>query len=529
MVAATERIGGLQAQEPASPHIGLWTRLAGFEPAELDRAILDRTVVKGTLMRSTLHLVSAADYLHLWPAIVPELDGIRRRDRAQPPSPRRLATLRARAEAFTAEPRGLGELRDHLGPADGLAPDEIVWWVRRSVAFAHAPSEVPWSFGRRPRLAHALAWLGADGWPAVADALERLVRRYLGAFGPATAADLAQWSGLAVGKLRPGIAAVDAAGDLRRFSDERGRELLDIDGAPLPDADTPAPPRLLPMWDSTVLAFADRTRLISDADRRVVIARNGDTLPTFTVDGVVAGLWWAEADRWRPDADRHRALPAAASTGRCPGPRAGGGAAGRRGRTARTERVQAIPAVAPRPGRHTLERMMDDWLRAAVGLAAANATEGGFPFGALVVRDGAVLATGVNTVLRDADPSAHAEVQAIRAACREVGTLRLDGATVISSCEPCPMCQAVAAIAGVPRIVYAATAEIAAEAGFRLPPAAAAMTAAGRESLASSSNTCRRRVRRRPSWPGRPAATPRATTRPGCRRGRSASCDWRSR
>ncbi len=114
------------------------------------------------------------------------------------------------------------------------------------------------------------------------------------AFGPATAADLAAWSGVAVGRVRPGIAAVEAAGDLRRFSDERGRELLDLEGAPLPDADTPAPPRLLPMWDSTVLAFADRTRLISDEDRRIVIARNGDTLPTFTVDGVVAGLWWAE-------------------------------------------------------------------------------------------------------------------------------------------------------------------------------------------------------------------------------------------
>jgi hypothetical protein len=295
VVAATERIGGLQAQEPASPHIGLWSRLVGFQPADLDRAIAERRVVKGTLMRSTLHIVSAADYLHLWPAVVPMLDGIRRQDRGRPPSPRHLAALRARAEAFTAEPRGLGELRDHLGAADGMTPDEIVWWIRRRVAFAHAPSDVPWSFGRRPRLAHAQAWLGADGWPGPAEALERLVRRYLGAFGPATAADLAQWSGLAVGKLRPGIAAVDAAGDLRRFSDERGRELLDLDGAPLPDPDTPAPPRLLPMWDSTILAFADRTRLITDEDRRVVVARNGDTLPTFTVDGVVAGLWWAEA------------------------------------------------------------------------------------------------------------------------------------------------------------------------------------------------------------------------------------------
>ena len=297
VVNAVERIAGLQAQEPASPHIGLWTRLARFEPADLDRALAERTVVKGTLMRSTLHIVSAADYLHLWPAIVPLLDSIRRQDRVRPPSPASLAALRARAEAFTAEPRGLGELREHLGESDGLTPDEVVWWIRRRVAFAHAPSDVPWSFGRRPRLAHALAWLGADGWPATDEALERLVRRYLGAFGPATAADLAQWSGLAVGKLRPGIAAVDAAGDLRRFSDERGREVLDLDGAPLPEPDIPAPPRLLPMWESTLLAFADRTRLISDEDRRVVVARNGDTLPTFTIDGVVAGLWWAGGAR----------------------------------------------------------------------------------------------------------------------------------------------------------------------------------------------------------------------------------------
>jgi hypothetical protein len=295
VVTASERIGGLQAQEPASPHIGLWTRLAGFEPAHLDRALAERAVVKGTLMRSTLHIVSAADYLHLWPAVVPMLGAARRQDRREPPSPRRLAALRARAETYTAEPRGLGELRDHLGGSDGLTPDEVVWWIRRSVAFAHAPSEVPWSFGRRPRLAHALSWLGAKDWPTTDGALEHLVRRYLGAFGPATAADLAAWSGLAVGTVRPGIAAVDAAGDLRRFSDERGRELLDIEGAPLPDADVAAPPRLLPMWDSTILAFADRTRIISDEDRRVVVARNGDTLATFLVDGVVAGLWWAEA------------------------------------------------------------------------------------------------------------------------------------------------------------------------------------------------------------------------------------------
>ena len=124
--------------------------------------------------------------------------------------------------------------------------------------------------------------------------------------------------------------------------------------------------------------------------------------------------------------------------------------------------------------------MIERWLLEAVRLAAANAAEGGFPFGAVVVRDGDVLASGVNTVLRDADPTAHAEVEAIRAACRQLGTLILDGAVVVSSCEPCPMCQAAAAFAGVGRIVYAATADVAAAAGFRVPPAVATMAAAVR-------------------------------------------------
>lgn len=124
---------------------------------------------------------------------------------------------------------------------------------------------------------------------------------------------------------------------------------------------------------------------------------------------------------------------------------------------------------------------MDDWLQGAVRLAAANAAEGGFPFGALVVRSDEVLATGVNTARRTPDPTAHAEVEAIRAACRRAGSLTLDGALVVSSCQPCPMCQAAAALVGVRWIVYAATAEVAADAGFRLPPAAAAMAAASRD------------------------------------------------
>jgi hypothetical protein len=100
-MTAIERIGGLQAQEPASPYIGLWTRLAAFDARALDRAFADRTVVKATLMRGTLHAVGAADYRNLMPAVLTMLQGIRRQDRVQPPAPERLAELMVIAAGFT--------------------------------------------------------------------------------------------------------------------------------------------------------------------------------------------------------------------------------------------------------------------------------------------------------------------------------------------------------------------------------------------------------------------------------------------
>ncbi|MGH2474802.1 MAG: winged helix DNA-binding domain-containing protein [Candidatus Limnocylindrales bacterium] len=315
VVAAVEQIGGLQAQEPASPFIGLWARVRGFNAGDLDRALTARDVVKATLMRTTVHLVTAQDYRDLWPIVRPDRDTSRRTDRDRPPEPARFAALQAEIDAFTAGPRSLGELRDRVGTVDGMEPDEVVWWLRRRTPFVHVPAAVAWSFGRRPQVVHADAWLAARQWATVDEAAERLVRRYLAAFGPATMADIAAWSGVRVERLRPGLAAVEASGSLRRFRDERGRTLLDLDGAPLPAEDVSAPPRLLPMWDSTLLAFADRTRLISDADRAVVIARNGDTLATFTVDGLVAGLWWTEVDggRTRIAIEPFRPIPRAAA------------------------------------------------------------------------------------------------------------------------------------------------------------------------------------------------------------------------
>lgn len=332
-VSAVERIGGLQAQEPASPFIGLWTRLVDFRADELRAAFADRRVVKATMMRATLHAVTATDYEALQPAAAIALEAIRRRDRAQAPEPDHLERLTALASAFTSEPRTLGELRDHLmgheasvsprpsttaattaaAPTPDLTLEEIVWWLRRNMTFIHAPTDAePWSFGRRPRIVEATAWI--PGLVAVDEptSTRAIVHRYLGAFGPASVADLAAWSRVPVNRLRPAVTALDGEGALWHAHDERGRALVDLVDAPRPAGDTPAPPRLLPMWDSILLAHQDRTRIISDADRAVVIARNGDTLPTFLVDGRVAGLWWAEAGpggRTRIEIEPFRAIP----------------------------------------------------------------------------------------------------------------------------------------------------------------------------------------------------------------------------
>lgn len=108
----------------------------------------------------------------------------------------------------------------------------------------------------------------------------------------------------------------------------------------------------------------------------------------------------------------------------------------------------------------------EQWLHEAIALATANVHAGGGPFGAVVVQDGRLLAEGQNRVTRDMDPTAHAEVVAIRAACRDKGDFSLAGATLYTSCEPCPLCMSAALWARIDRVVYAADRHDAAKGGF---------------------------------------------------------------
>ena len=189
-------------------------------------------------MRSTLHVVSAADYLS---PLAGDRPDARAASGARTASSRRVPSAWPRCARVPRPSRPSPEASASCaitsGRADGMAPDEVLWWIRRRVAVR------PRAVGRAVVVRSAAA-PGARARPGSAPtagrrrptSIEHLVRRYLGAFGPATAADLAAVVGpggrRACGR---GSRRIEAAGDLRRFSDERGRELLDLDGAPLPE------------------------------------------------------------------------------------------------------------------------------------------------------------------------------------------------------------------------------------------------------------------------------------------------------
>jgi hypothetical protein len=229
-------------------------------------------------------------------AVRPTLQGLRAHDGFRDADFKDVEGAAEAALAFADRPRSNAEIHAHLAAlreSSGRSGQDVWWRIRRHASFVHVPAGVPWSFGRRPTYIAARSWLGEPLDVSEAAAVEALVRRYLGAFGPASQADIRGWSHVSAARLRP---VIDGMTDLVSFRAESGPALLDLADAPRPDADLPAPPRFLPMWDSVLLGHDDRTRVLPAALRPQVIARNGDVLPTFLIDGLVAGLWWAEPD-----------------------------------------------------------------------------------------------------------------------------------------------------------------------------------------------------------------------------------------
>jgi hypothetical protein len=293
---AVHRLGALQGQRPRAPYVALAARLEGFEREQLTAALHERTVVRATLMRETLHLVAAADYPHDAVAMATYFRTLRPNHLPDGVDMNRVVELAGHAADALAEPLEATALRPILAELEREMADDRVWRrVRTNALILHVPGEEPHAFGQRNRFVAAAAWLGTLE-AEESDGVKRLVRRYLGAFGPATRADVAAFTGLAVATVAPALEALEP--ELERLTDDRGRELYDLRGAPRPPEDTPAPLRLLGEWDNVLLAHADRTRMLDDETRGRVIRKNGDVLPTILLDGVVAGSWW-----WRRKRD----------------------------------------------------------------------------------------------------------------------------------------------------------------------------------------------------------------------------------
>ena len=279
-----ERLVGMQAQEPPDPYVGLWTRVDGFDPTELESLLVDRQAVRAVgLMRTTIHLVSARDALAIRPLMQPALDRLWRssgfaRAIGAVDHDEVVAAGMAILEEGPMVAAELGRrLQDRWPDAD---PQSLSYAVRFLAPNIQPPPRGLWRRGGAARIEPMERWLGrpVDAEPP----LDELVMRYLAAFGPATPADVASWSGwtgmrAVLDRLRP---------RLRLVRDEDGRELFDIPDAPYPAADTPAPTRFLPMYDNIALGHENRSRLATRAFTEPIWHRGG-----ILVDGFLRGTW----------------------------------------------------------------------------------------------------------------------------------------------------------------------------------------------------------------------------------------------
>jgi len=279
------RVGGLQAQYAPSMYVGLWSRMLALRREDLTHALERRKVVQATLMRVTIHLVARGDY---WPFALATREA------------RRIVWLRALrgavSEASMVEAAQL--LEDRLRTRHQLYRKEIEALIGKQraagvglwVDLVRIPPSGTWERRRADLYGLAANWLGPAGPAGLTerDAVDHLVRRYLAAFGPASHKDVSSYTGLGQRELAPTFERLR----LRRFGSESGDELLDVARAPLPDPATPAPVRYLPTWDATLLVHARRTGLLPERHRKKIFhVKNPHSLPTFLVDGVVAGTW----------------------------------------------------------------------------------------------------------------------------------------------------------------------------------------------------------------------------------------------
>jgi DNA glycosylase AlkZ-like len=304
LAETVEAAGAIQAQYWPSVAISLFTRNDGATLRSVYDAFEKRELVVGSSIRGTVHAVSRAEHpLYAAVSEATNADVLTAKDEAKDPG---MHELRAAVLKFAADkPRTAAEFADFAAKwvaenpgrmsAANLEYHESRNWrpIYRSNALIRFPADGNWAPATGPKTYLYSPERAADTGAAIA----ALARRHLGAFGPAGAEDVAVWLGLKVTGAR---AVLEQFGDLVTYTDEAGRTLYDLPDGEIIDAGTTAPPRLLPRFDSILLAHnaKHRQRIISrEYWERVYSGKNLQILPSFLVGGYVAGIWSAEAKK----------------------------------------------------------------------------------------------------------------------------------------------------------------------------------------------------------------------------------------
>ena len=291
-LAMVEHLLGLQAQDNLPPYLALAARLDPFDPAELSDALERRDAVRLLTMRGTIHMLTPDDALALRPWVQPALDQVAKsnqmnRDARHVPVAEVVATTRG---ILADGPLPVKELGERLAERFDAPPGALGHVARERAPLVQVPPRGRWQRSGGVVYEHLETYLGR---PATEVDVHELVRRYLRAFGPATAAHMTAWSRVT----RLGTVFAEMADELEVVETDDGKKLYDVPGAPRVDGSVPAPPRLLGAYDNVFLSHADRSRIVPHEHRN----RWADTTVgighTVFIDGFFAGRWF-----WRDGA-----------------------------------------------------------------------------------------------------------------------------------------------------------------------------------------------------------------------------------
>ena len=310
---ALQHLVGMQSQAPLAPYVGLWTRVVDFRADELSALMIERRAVRASLMRATIHLVTAADFLDLWPVLEPVSQrGLWTGSPFGRRVPREIVDdlLVFVRNLLDEAPRTRAELRRLIGLRwPNSDADAMAYAAQYLLPIVQVTPRGVWGQSRIPTWADAESWIGAR--MSTGAAVDDLVLRYLGAFGPASVQDVQVWSGLS--RLSEGADRLGSR--VRRFRSEDGRVLLDVPDAPHPAADTPAPIRFLPEYDNLLLSHADRSRVVLEQRNVPLWPGNGGNRGTVLVNGFWRANWGIVRDSGRAHLDIEAFQPLARRDG----------------------------------------------------------------------------------------------------------------------------------------------------------------------------------------------------------------------